>query len=539
MGRRGAFFLGISACVLGGCALILGFEDTTLAPADPDAAEVDGGGKVDAPAEVDTGVDAATSSVTVTPDPALLQRGQSVTVTITIDRAGRDGVVPFTLVGLPSGVTASGPTAIADGATKVDVKLTAAAGAALGSANVTVGAGALGSTVFAVTVSAAPGTPDETFDVDGVVADAARGNASTFYAVAQQTDGRIVAGGFAAVGGALPPSGWLLRRFAAGGAPDTAFNGAVTGLPGDGEIRALAFDAAGNILCAGTSRVPATLVSELTVMRFKSTGLLDTTFGAGGTFRVPVATAPTGSEGLGIALQPSGAIIVVGSRKDVAGESGWILRLTSAGALDAGFAGGQILVPKARLVGVAIEANGAILAGGTDADANAFLLMKRGVDGAVDPAFGVGGTSKIGGSIRGNGFARLADGTLAVVGESIAGDAFTAARVAATGAQLYAGVVRSLPGAGYQGVASGTAGTFLATGFANGAPNGTSVVDRLQGDGGLDRGFGDGGTFFLGDPSSPDNYRVSLYGIASQRDGRILAAGNVSNAGAVVVRLWP
>ncbi|MCA9585158.1 MAG: hypothetical protein KC657_07360 [Myxococcales bacterium] len=540
MGRVRTYLFVLASVALAGCAALLGFEDTSVRGDDVDGA-VPEASTPDSPTVTEAGVDAPASSLAIAPDPALLQRGQSVDVELTLARGARTGAVPFTVKGLPAGVTASGDTQIADGASKATIKLTASAVAALGSAVVSVDPGAeIGVASFTVTVTAAPGSLDETFDRDGVAADGARGNGSTFLAVFAQPDGKVLAGGFGSLGGAFPPSGWLLRRFTAAGALDAAFNAAVTGLPNDGELRGFALDGAGNVVCVGTSKPGgAGLISQLTVMRFKTSGVLDTTFGTGGTFRMPNAAAPTGSEGYGVALQPSGAIVVVGSRTEVGSDSALMIRLTSAGQLDAGFAGGGVVLPKSRFVGVSVEANGSVVAGGTDLDTNAFLLVKRGVNGAVDPAFGVGGVSKVGGSVKANGYARLTDGSLVAVGEGTAANQLTAARASATGTQIFSGVVKTLPGGQYHGVTAGLSGTLLAAGHANGGINGAGLVDRILGDGGPDKVFGDGGTAVFADPSSPDNFRFSLFAIAAQRDGRILAAGNVSNAGAVVLRLWP
>jgi hypothetical protein len=71
------------------------------------------------------------------------------------------------------------------------------------------------------------------------------------------------------------------------------------------------------------------------------------------------------------------------------------------------------------------------------------------------------------------------------------------------------------------------------------APNGEARVVRILPDGNKDMTFGSGGSAVIEAAGTANGIDVSLFAAAVQPDGRILAAGNRTNAGAVVYRLWP
>jgi hypothetical protein len=91
-------------------------------------------------------------------------------------------------------------------------------------------------------------------------------------------------------------------------------------------------------------------------------------------------------------------------------------------------------------------------------------------------------------------------------------------------------------GAGFFGVAVQNDGRIVAAGHR--LPNGEARVGRLLVDGTPDPSFSDAGTAIVEPAGSPSS-DVSLFAAAVQADGRILVAGNRSNAGAIVFRLWP
>lgn len=521
----------------GGCAAVLGFEDTTLRTSDEGGAPGEDGRTPDE----DGGPrnDGGVSRITSTPASPIVRRGSSTDIKVEIARGGDvAGTVTARLANLPAGVTAS-TGAIAEGATTTTLKITAAANAALGPKTVDLFADgtSLPPAQLPLLVADPAGALDVSFDSDGFLLDPSKGAAGTFFSVAVLADQRIVA-----AGSGTAPAGWLLRRYASNGVPDTAFNALATAAgtaPADGEARAFAVDGAGNVVFVGSSTAGPLPQQQLTIVRLKPTGALDATF-AGGVIRPLTGESPGGSTGLGVAVQPDGAVVVVGSRRDILGnESGVIARFKPDGTRDAAFNGGAtVAVPGARFVGVSLEAGGILVAGSTTQGAlPSYVLTRRTATGAVDATFGSGGTATFGNTYRANAFTRLPDGSVALVGDVAQGaQGYTAGVASAKGAAVFARGYGNAPGAGYFGVAVQADSRIVAAGHTT--PNGEARVGRILSDGSPDTSFGTAGVAVL-DPAGSPGVDVTLFGAAVQADGRILVSGNRSNGGAVVYRLWP
>jgi len=528
-----------------GCASVLGFEDTTL------RSDVSGeGGSIDGDGPVDQGgnslTDGATSRLTTQPSSLVVVRGKTADITVDVAR-GSDvtGTVTVRLTDLPSGVSATNAV-LAPPTASGKVTLTAAAGATLGpkTINLVADGTALPPAPIPLLVSDAPGTLDTTFDGDGIVSDLSKGVGSTFFAIATQTDGRILAAGCGGPVG-VPASGWIARRFALDGVPDAPFATASgAALPADGELHAVAVDAAGKIIVVGSSAPAIAQLPQLTVARLLPNGALDASFG-GGVVRLPAVESPNGSIGLGVAVQADGAVVVAGSRKDATNvEAGILTRFTTAGVRDAAFnAGATIVIPMARLVGVAVEPMGAIVAAGstTSGPLPSYLLARRTAQGAADPAFGSAGIATFGNTYRAQAFVRMADGSLVVAGDVQQGAAaYTAGATTDKGATIFAPRAFAVaPGAGYFGVAAQDAKRFVVAGHTA-VVNGEARVERIAVlDGSKDATFGAAGTSTIELAGAANGFDVTLFAAAVQSDGRILVAGNHSNAGAVLYRLWP
>jgi uncharacterized delta-60 repeat protein len=526
--------LAAASALAAGCALVLGFEDTTLV-ADDDGA-LDG-----APVDDDAGTSdrdgAASAGLSAAPSPVVVKRGASAVVTVTVDRGGAGGALTVTVADLAKGLT-SAPATLPDGATRATLTISAGATAALGAstARVTLDPPIAPAIELPILVAEAPGAPDVTFGDDGAVADGSRGDAATFRAIAVQADGKIVAGG---VPGA---AGWFVRRFSAAGAVDASFVVPGAALPANGELRAIAIDASGRIVCAGTSS-PAIGAAQMTVARLSPTGAADPTFGTGGIYRVPITDAVTGSSGFAVAVQPDGKVVVAGSRKAGAGEDGLAIRLDASGARDATFGGGLVATANSSWIGVAVEASGAIALGGTVTSANendvSFSLLRLTAAGAPDGAFGASGALVFGSGDRASGFARMPDGALALAGASVSpGNLYVAGVVSGAGAPRFARGVAAGPGAGFFAAAAQADGRLVAAGHTAG-PGGEARVERIFADGGVDEEFGEAGAQIVEPKGGQAAFDVTLFAAATQPDGRILVGGNRANAGAVLFRLWP
>lgn len=522
-----------------GCAAVLGFEDTTLRGPSDEGGVLDDGGTLD---DGDTPTpEGGVSRLTATPASPIVRRGSTVDLTVAIAR-GSDvtGAVTLRLSDLPSGVTAT-TGSIAEGATTATLKLSAAANAVLGAKTISLSAEgtSLPPAKLTLLVADPAGALDVSFDADGFLLDPSRGLGGTFFAVGVLADQRIVAAG----AGAAATPGWLVRRYATNGVPDTAFNALATAAgtaPTDGEARAVAVDAAGNMVIVGSSTAAPSPQQQLTIVKLKPSGALDTTFG-GGVVRPLVAESVGGSNGLGVAIQPDGAVVVVGVRRDIIGaESGVLARFTANGTRDATFNGGtSVAVVGARFVGVSLEAGGAILVAGstTQGALPSYFLARRTATGAADATFGNTGTATFGNTYRANAFARMPDGSSALAGDVQSGaQGYTAGVAGPKGAAVFARGYGNAAGAGYFGLAVQADSRIVAAGHTT--PNGEARVGRILPDGNPDTTFGTGGTAVL-DPAASPALDVTLFAAAVQADARILVAGNRSNGGAVIYRLWP
>lgn len=519
------FGLALAMIALGsGCAVVLGFDETTLRPDEADgAAPLPDGG--DAPS--DASGDAAGTHMSVEPRALVVRRGASADVIVTLDPPPAAPLV-LSARDLPPGVTAA-PVDVAAGAGTAVVTFAASASTPFGSSTATLSADAPGVATarLPLLVAGPTGTPDPTFDADGYVLDATKGTGATFRAIARDADGRVVAVG---AGG-----GWLARRFGPNGAADAAFTTALGVLPTDGEARAVAVDpTSSKIVIAGTSSAGGIGVTQLTVMRRLPTGAADTSF-AGGVFRLSVGDAALGSTAVGVAIAADGSVVVAGFRNEIGGKStGLLLRLKSDGTRDPAFAEGKAVTFADRpLVGVALDPAGSIVAGGSDASSalGSFFLTKRSADGKPFATFGTAGEATLGLGFRARGFAEAADGSLVLAGESAqSGNVYTLGRADAAGAQVFARGIATGAGAGLSGVATDNLGRIVVAGNTVGV-GAEARVARVLADGALDATFGKSGAALVD--------ATALSSVAVEPDGRILVAGGRAAAGAVVVRLWP
>jgi uncharacterized delta-60 repeat protein len=198
--------------------------------------------------------------------------------------------------------------------------------------------------------------------------------------LAVQPDDKVVAVG--AASDATSSDRLIVARYTASGTLDTTFNGSGYSVflpPGitqaDGHAVALQSD--GKIVvtgsCTGTDGA-----GDMLVARFNTNGTLDTSFGGGsGYVRLDNGAATqSGEDGIGVAIQPDGKI-VVGGLTSVTGNPSYVMvaRFNVDGTPDATFATGgyKIGAPLPNTgyhsfsgVGVALQSNGSIIVAGND-----------------------------------------------------------------------------------------------------------------------------------------------------------------------------
>lgn len=395
-------------------------------------------------------------------------------------------------------------------------------------------------------LSAQSGELDSSFAGDGVATLGITAADDEFKALVVQPDGKPVAVGYTAENG---DPDLLLARFTSEGMPDNTFgtNGRVVLDVGDIDaFWAVALQADGRIVAAGlTSAVGSG--DRVAVARFNADGSADGTFATGG-----LAALDLGSDSdraWDLALQADGRIVVTGSTHSGGNDyDPFLVRLTTAGALDASFNGTGILVTDVgtedgSAVGVAVQPDGRIVQAGYASAGGIYTGYVRRylADGTVDNGFNGTGVSLLGlagPALHSSATSVMitADGIL-VPGYLVAENydmavwkfdadglpdvSFSSDGIAEVGLGAEADLalqVDVLPD-----------GHLVLAGFsANGHPSGAVTVALLHADGSAETGFGDAGhAAFDLVPGGLDN----ALGLGHDADGRILLAGFLDDGG--------
>ncbi len=262
----------------------------------------------------------------------------------------------------------------------------------------------------------AAGTVDSSFGTGGGVS---FGSGTQLFGVAGESDGGVVVAGTS--GGRV-----LVERLAANGQVTGSYHGPA------GYARSVAVAPDGSIAIAGSSggamliqRLTPTLGVTWSASAFAGQGGIgygvsigpDDSVAAGGSVAVAgteAAVARFSSSGAtqwskifafggnsvirGVALQPAdGKVVLVGSQNPGQPTNGVIARLTTAGALDSAFAGGQgafvYSFPGSgftALNAVALQSNGQIVAAGSVAAGPTTVVLRINSNGTLDGGFGGG-----------------------------------------------------------------------------------------------------------------------------------------------------
>ncbi len=318
------------------------------------------------------------------------------------------------------------------------------------------------------------GSPDDDFGTGGLISTDI-GGFEEVHALAIQAEGRIVVAGSTV----RPWNGETDLALARYDIPildpytDSSFgvNGvATTAIHGSDEYYAVAIQDDGKIVVTGSSWSSSATgaAADVALVRYESDGSLDTTFASDG--KVIVDLGSPYDQGSALAIQDDGKIVV-------GGISG-LARFNSDGSLDPDFGVGGIAVTSPRLCQtVALQSDGKIVVAGLTGDS--FIVGRYNEDGSLDTGFGDGGTTAtvIAERATGIGMGIQPDGKIVVGGSS---------------------EVRNLPVA--------------------------VVAARYNGDGTLDAGFGSAGIATM----YPDSI-LWVSDLAIQADGGILLAGDATN----------
>jgi uncharacterized delta-60 repeat protein len=366
------------------------------------------------------------------------------------------------------------------------------------------------------------------------------------YAVAIQPDGKIVAAGAADMVGRSTDASdhFVLARYTVHGRLDPSFGrgGKVLTAFGSGSDRAvgLAIQADGKIVAAGPRYANGR--SYFALSRYTADGRLDPSFGSSGKVLTGF-DSHHGNEAWAVAIQPDGKIVAAGGsggNYDFA-----LVRYATSGRLDRTFGrGGEVLTDLGSnsdmAYGVAIQANGKIVAAGQGGSPVTWALARYTDDGTLDRGFGHEGKVLSFAASETHALAVAIQANARIVA---AGLGFTVARYTADGlldpsfgsrGKVRTPFCASCSPATVDALAVRLQadGNVIAAGynqtFKYSQPN--VALARYTADGRLDPSFGRGGKVLTSFGSHGGVARA----VAIQRDGKIVAAGASDNDFALV-----
>jgi uncharacterized delta-60 repeat protein len=234
------------------------------------------------------------------------------------------------------------------------------------------------------------GSLDISFDGDGRVITAIPGGSGEANAVAIQSDGKIVVAGYADDGSNVY---FALARYNGAGSPDTSFDGdglvMTTIASGFDQAHAVAIQDNGKIVVAGKAHNGSN--DDFALARYNSDGSLDTSFDSDGKVTTGFVS---GSEdrAYAMAIQKDGKIVAAGHTASP-GVHFALARYNSNGSLDTGFDGdGKVTTALgvfAIINAVAIQSDGKIVVAGDAAPSVHldFALARYNYNGSLDTGF--------------------------------------------------------------------------------------------------------------------------------------------------------
>jgi uncharacterized delta-60 repeat protein len=280
---------------------------------------------------------------------------------------------------------------------------------------VTVGTAGSVNTVVVVRYNS-DGTLDSGFGSGGkAIPNFGKVSAIPTFAIALQSDGKVVIAGTLASGG-INTGGFSVARLLPNGSLDSTFgsNGLVVAKPGATGVangiaiqRVPAVTGEERIVVDGWSTVTSSANQDWTLMRFKSNGTTDTSFGSSGIVKTPFLGF--GDSAKRLLIDSSNRIIAAGNTRSASVNcGGYILdygvaRYTQDGLLDTSFSGGKqtidIYGAMDQLYGLSQQPDGKLLLFGysnvNGASTTYFALARLNADGSRDSSFGLLGNGVV------------------------------------------------------------------------------------------------------------------------------------------------
>ena len=367
----------------------------------------------------------------------------------------------------------------------------------------------------------------------------------------------------------LGPTGAAQAAFS--GSLDPSFgNGGVSGPGPNSRLFDTVVQSDGKILAVG--EIGTQTGTTLLLARFTSSGSLDPSFGVGGIVRGPPVPSfsGAGSLGRGIAIEPDGKIVAVGTVTTSVGTGhlGLLVeRYNQNGSPDSGFGTGGVVSmftgePEGDGYAVAIQPDGKIIAAGSayasgdDGTGARMAVVRLNQDGSPDPSFGFDGSDVL--AVEAYSYALAValqpDGGIVVAGSEAPGQLAPSAVIARltpsggfdpsfAGTGLYARqYARSAASSAFNAVAVQPDGKVVAAGSAaHGSSAADTLVVRFSSSGVQDPTFGSGGVVYDpaavnwtgGTPTTP-----GANGAVIAPNGDVIAAGMFANSTTTYATLW-
>lgn len=418
----------------------------------------------------------------------------------------------------------------------------------MGSANVV---------LYAVWSSTTTGVLDMDFDGDGIVTTSVGASNSIIQALCIQDDGKIVVAGYS-VSLIDGTDDFALVRYNQDGSPDTTFDtdGIVTtpvSMGTDDRAYALSIQDDGKIVAAGYSVSLIDGTDDFCLVRYNTDGSLDTTFDTDGIVTTPVGSG-TVDVASALAIQSDGKIVAAGRSLILPTWYSALVRYNTDGSLDTSFGGNGIVttqgvLPSSRFHALCMQIIGEdekiVAAGYAFIDgSNDFSLVRYDMDGSLDLTFDLDGivTTPVGiDNDRANALCVQGDGKIVAAGYSLIDGTYDFSLVRydtnglpdptfGTEGIITTPVVSGNDSSAYA-LSIQSDGKIVAAGYSfSGADNDFALI-RYNPDGSLDDTFdGDGKvTTPVGTDTEDFAYALSI-----QDDGGIMAAGTSNNNFALV-----
>ncbi|MGI8639710.1 MAG: FG-GAP-like repeat-containing protein [Pyrinomonadaceae bacterium] len=258
-----------------------------------------------------------------------------------------------------------------------------------------------GTALFALARYNSDGSLDTSFDGDGKLTTSFINGFESAFDLAVQPDGKLIVVGRASN---QSSGGAALARYNGNGSLDTSFgtDGKIIASlgGGGGSAEAVALQSDGKIVIGGYARGVGRFDEDFMVARLNSNGQFDTTFGTNGVTLTDMSNGDDDAA-LDIALQVDSKVVAVGYAVQQTGDFA-ITRYNANGTLDTNFGNGGKVITEfgnefSTANGVVIQADGKIVTAGQASVSGSvsvsfdFALTRHNTNGSIDTNFGNGG----------------------------------------------------------------------------------------------------------------------------------------------------